>query len=77
MIPSLITVGSQMTELDWGEGGLPPIYKIGSQNISYKLGLKSSDYVKDDCSTSKLLFFTYKRRFLRLMGTRLESTRNL
>ena len=38
-IPSFMTVGSQMPELD-GEGGLfcPP-YKLGSQNTPYKLGL--------------------------------------
>ena len=34
-----MTIGSQMPELDWGEGDLPHPYKIGSQNIPYKLGL--------------------------------------
>ena len=37
MIPSFMTVGSQMPELDRG-AFLPP-YKIGSQNTPYKLGL--------------------------------------
>ena len=40
IIPSFMTVGSQMPELNWGGGGLfcPP-YNIGSQNTPYKLGL--------------------------------------
>ena len=39
-IPSFITVGSQMPELD-SEAFLPPPppYKIGCQNTPYKLGL--------------------------------------
>ena len=39
-----MTVGSQMSELDWGGGGafLSPPYKIGCQNTPYKLGLKRS-----------------------------------
>ena len=39
-IPSFMTIGSQMPELDRGGGGffVPP-YKIGSQNTPYKLGL--------------------------------------
>ena len=40
IIPSFMTVGSQIPELD--QGGLfapPPSYKIGSQNSPYKLGL--------------------------------------
>ena len=36
IIPSLMTVGSQMLKLD---RGAPP-YKLGSQNTPYKLGLK-------------------------------------
>ena len=42
-MPSLMTIGSQMPELDWGDI-LPPTpqYKIGSQNTPYKLGLKST-----------------------------------
>ena len=41
-IPSFMTVGSQMAELDTGGGGLfcPPC-KIGSQNTPYKLGLNN------------------------------------
>ena len=37
------------------------------------IGLRESDYVKGEYSTSKLLcfFFTYNRRFLRPMRTRL------
>ena len=38
IMPSFMTVGSQMPELDWG-AFLPP-YKIGCQNTPYKLGLK-------------------------------------
>ena len=36
IIPSFITIGSLMPELDWGDS---PPYKIGSQNTPYKLGL--------------------------------------
>ena len=42
IIPSFMTIGSQMPELDRGGGGgaiCPPPYKIGSQNTPYKLGL--------------------------------------
>ena len=39
IIPSFMTIGSQMLELDWG-AFLPP-YKIGCQNTPYKLGLKN------------------------------------
>ena len=41
IMPSFMTIGSQLPELDCG-GGLfcpPPRYKIGSQNTPYKLGL--------------------------------------
>ena len=44
IVPSSMTIRSQMSELDWG-GGLftpsfyPPPYKIGSQNTPHKLGL--------------------------------------
>ena len=41
IIPSFMTIRSQMPELD--RGGLfapPPPYKIDSQNTPYKLGLK-------------------------------------
>ena len=40
IIPSFMTIGSQMPELDRGGAFLPPPYKIGSQNTPYKLGLK-------------------------------------
>ena len=39
IIPSFMTIGSQMPELYWGEAFLSPPYKIGSQNTPYKLGL--------------------------------------
>ena len=41
IIPSFMTIGSQMPELDGGGGGdfLPLPYKIGCQNTPYKLGL--------------------------------------
>ena len=40
--PSCMTVGSQMPELDPGEGLFPP-YKIGSQNSPYNLGLRMAN----------------------------------
>ena len=40
IIPSFMTVGSQMPELDQG-AFLPPPYKMGSQNTTYKQGLKA------------------------------------
>ena len=40
IIPSFMTIGSQMPELEWGAFCPPPRYKIGSQNTPYKLGLK-------------------------------------
>ena len=39
IIPSLMTIGSQMPELDRGRGDFPS-FKIGCQNTPYKLGLK-------------------------------------
>ena len=40
IIPSFMTIGSQMPELDRGAFlPPPPPYKIGSQNTPYKLGL--------------------------------------
>ena len=41
IIPSFVTVGSQMLELDQGAflPPPPPLYKIGSQNAPYKLEL--------------------------------------
>ena len=39
IIPSFMTIGSQMPELDWGAFLPPPQYKIGCQNTPYKLGL--------------------------------------
>ena len=38
IIPSFMTIGSQMPELDRG-AFLPSPYKIGSQSTPYKLGL--------------------------------------
>ena len=35
----IMTIGSQMLELDWGAFLHPPPYKIGCQNTPYKLGL--------------------------------------
>ena len=40
IIPSFMTIGSQMPELDLGAFCPPPPQKIGSQNTPYKLGLK-------------------------------------
>ena len=41
IIPSFMTLGSQMPELDRGAFlPPPPPYKVGSQNTPYKLGLK-------------------------------------
>ena len=39
IIPSFMTIRSQMPELDWGGAFLPPPYKIGCQNTPYKLGI--------------------------------------
>ena len=39
IILSFMTIGSQLPELDRG-AFCPPSYKIGSQNIPYKLGLR-------------------------------------
>ena len=41
IIPSFMTVGSLMPELDWGGGAFcpPSQFKIGSQNTPYQLGL--------------------------------------
>ena len=40
IIPSFMTLGTQIPELDGGGGGgLFCPYKLGSQNTSYKLGL--------------------------------------
>ena len=38
IIPSFMTIESQIPELDRGDFFAPP-YKIGSQNTPYKLGL--------------------------------------
>ena len=40
IIPSFMTIGSQMPELDRGAFLPPSPYKIGSQNTPYKLVLK-------------------------------------
>ena len=42
IVPSFMSVGIQMPELDGGGGGFfaPPSYKIGSQNTPYKLGFR-------------------------------------
>ena len=43
IIPSFMTVRSQMPDLDRGGGAfLPPPYKIGGQNTPYKLGLTTT-----------------------------------
>ena len=39
IIPSYMTIGSQMPGLDWGLFCPAPQYKIGCQNTPYKLGL--------------------------------------
>ena len=38
ILPSFMTIGSKMPELDRGDFFAPP-YKIGCQNTPYKLGL--------------------------------------
>ena len=47
IIPSFMTIGSQMPKLDWGGAFLPPPppYKIGSENTPYKLRLKIVNFV--------------------------------
>ena len=43
IIPSFMTVRSQLPALHGGWGGcLPPPYKQGSQNTPYKLGLSGN-----------------------------------
>ena len=43
IMPSFMTIGSQLPELDRG-AFLPPFsYKIGSQNTPYKLGLRQDE----------------------------------
>ena len=39
IIPGFMTVGGQMPELDRRGAFPPPLYKTGSQNTPYKLGL--------------------------------------
>ena len=61
IIPSFMTIGSQMAELD--QGGflpLPPRYKIGSQNTAYKLGLIFSTNLKSDNETVVINVATIK-----------------
>ena len=65
IMPSFMTVGSQMPELDWGAFSPPP-YKIGCQNTPYKLGLTlfSSENIISWTNYNQSLngsFYTYKR----------------
>ena len=46
IIPTFMTIGSQMPELDRGLF-CPPPYRIGSQNTQYKLGLNSKAQTSD------------------------------
>ena len=50
---SFMTVGSQMSELDWGDFFAPPPCKIGSQNTPCKLGLNDSITDLNERSTIK------------------------
>ena len=50
IIPSFMTIESQMTEVDWGAFLLPPPYKIGSQNTPYKLGLNGGAAAHAHCA---------------------------
>ena len=64
-IPSFMTVGSQMPELDPGGFPPPPPYKIGSQNTPYKLGLITQFDFQKHNSISKIHFnFTATVRFI-------------
>ena len=48
IMPSFMTIGSQMPELDRGAFlRPPPPYKIGCQNTPYKLGLNSIKIIKN------------------------------
>ena len=40
IIPSFMTVGSQMPEVDRGGGAFSPPCKLGSQNTPYKIALR-------------------------------------
>ena len=44
IVPSFMTIRSQMPELDWG---LSPPYKIGSQNTPHELGLMVIEHVAE------------------------------
>ena len=57
IMPSFMTVGSQMPELDLGAFLPPPSFKIGSQNTPYKLGLNGIITVEvADCNSTELPF---------------------
>ena len=56
IIPSFMTIGSQVSELEWGLS--PPPYKIGSQNTPYKLEL-----------TSCIIFIPELLRVFEIFGT--------
>ena len=57
-IPSFMTIGSQMPELDRGDFLSPPPYKIGSQNTPYKLGLSNFLFTRKNMQTA---FYSHTR----------------
>ena len=59
IIPGFMTIGSQMPELDLGPFLPPPPYKIGSQNTSYKLGLKPVTVLSNDIIGEPQKYETY------------------
>ena len=59
IMPSFMTIGSQMPELDWGAFPPPP-YKIGSQNTPYKLGLILNVPESNFASNLRLVFTTIR-----------------
>ena len=59
IIPSFMSVGGQMPELDWGGAFCPPPpYKIGSQNTPYKFGLnpRNTLFLSPCISLASVLF---------------------
>ena len=56
IIPSFMTIGNQMPELDLGDFlPSPPPYKVGSQNTPYILGLKKLCAKPSEKQNRKLL----------------------
>ena len=67
IIPSFMTTGSQMPELDRGAFlPPPPPYKIGNQNIPYKLGLKTKQSIEQLLLSVIFSIYKYSVEILKL-----------